>query len=74
VKSFKRSSNVGDGGGDGVGGFGSRGGRIPCFRSASLLNNFCWKTESVYRVFKAYNSVSSFGLTAMSGQVRTDYG
>ena len=37
MKSLSRSSKVGEGGGDGEGGVGSRGGRMPCFRRASLL-------------------------------------
>ena len=37
MKSLSKSSRVGDGGGDGEGGVCSRGGRIPCFRKASLL-------------------------------------
>lgn len=38
VKSFRISLKVGEGGGDGDGGVGSRGGMIPCFRNASLLD------------------------------------
>lgn len=37
VRSARASWSVGDGGGDGVRGDGSRGGRMPCLRRASLL-------------------------------------
>lgn len=40
MKSSRRSSSVGERGGGGDGGEGSRGGIIPCLRRASLLEMF----------------------------------
>ena len=63
MKSLSKSSKSGEGGGDGEGGVGSRGGRIPCFRRASLLKMI--KHLNLFFQEVTHNSVSSLGFTDM---------
>lgn len=74
LKSFKTSSSLGDGGGDGLGGVGSFGGMIPYFRRASLLQSGRYEINKIGESLQdAYNSVSSFGLTAMLAEERAGF-
>ena len=63
VKSLSKSSNVGEGGGDGDGGGGSRGGKIPCFRRASLLKTIvsCFLKKKINSQFCIFVGIYSHG-------------
>ena len=58
-------SSFGEGGGEGIGGVISRGGKIPCLRNASLLDQSQDRIrQRQLFALGAYNSVSSLGFMA----------